>query len=178
MQRERRELLKRRTRDAWSEAARVTSPGMDESREPFEGMVPTSVVEPTTPPTSSDRRPVGRPLDPGRGRPLVPNAVDRGGRTRFDNIFELLYALESRRGTLEILTFLGREGSASKSRLRQCLKPGPEALEGALATLLRLGLVAGETVRDFPFGSRYRLTSLGSALLRTPLPLWSSLFTR
>jgi hypothetical protein len=85
-----------------------------------------------------------------------------------------IYELEHHRGALEILLLLGDEGSVTKSRLRQCLKPGPEALGGALQSLVGLGLIESQSIRAFPFAKCFRLTQRGKALLAAPLHAWPS----
>jgi hypothetical protein len=88
----------------------------------------------------------------------------------------ILFELERHRGTLEILALLEREHSATKARCRQCLRPGPEALAGALKSLQTLGLVDGHSRSRFPFGRVFVLTPRGEALLRSPLHGWTLLF--
>lgn len=92
--------------------------------------------------------------------------------------FSTLYEFEHHRGTLEILFLLYSERTASKSQMRERLRPGPEAIEGALRTLIRLGLVQSDSVRRFPFTRTYWLTERGRGLLETPPRSWPLLLQR
>ena len=89
--------------------------------------------------------------------------------------FSVLYELQHHRGALEILLLLNRENSATKSGFRKRLRPGPEALGGALRSLFQLGLVQSYSIPNFPFTKTYRLTERGRALLEAPLRSWPSL---
>jgi hypothetical protein len=114
----------------------------------------------------------------------APSGQDESPLLRHDipaplsELFRALYALERHRGTLEILFLLYTENPLSKSRLRQRLRPGPDALECALHTLGQLWLVAFDTVDRFPFGRVYRLTGRGRALIELPPRSWSFVLTR
>jgi DNA-binding HxlR family transcriptional regulator len=90
--------------------------------------------------------------------------------------FSILYVLEQHRGTLEILLLLSRENGVTKSRFRQRLRPVQVALNGALTSLERLGLVEAQSTDMFPFGRTYHLTDRGMALLAAPLRDWPFLF--
>jgi hypothetical protein len=92
--------------------------------------------------------------------------------------FSVLYELEHHRGALEILLLLNRQDLATKSTLRQHLRPGPEALGGAIRSLLKLDLVETFAVQTFPFAKTYRLTGRGKAILDSPLPSWPSLILK
>lgn len=83
-----------------------------------------------------------------------------------------LSELDRHHGTLQVLVLLHREASASKSRMRQRLKPAQKALESSLDTLVRLHLVEYDTSPRFPFSKRYRLTPQGRLLVSTPLAGW------
>lgn len=92
--------------------------------------------------------------------------------------FSTLYELEHHRGALEILLLLNLETSATTSRFRQLLRPGPEALGGALRSLLKLDLVETDSVLTFPFAKTFRLTVRGRAILDSPLASWPSVIRR
>ena len=92
--------------------------------------------------------------------------------------FSVLYELEHHRGAFVILFLIYREGTVTKSRMRERLKPGPEALDGAIGSLTRLGLVKLDSSRRFPFAKTYRLTDYGRTLLDLPLSSWPSVFLR
>ena len=76
--------------------------------------------------------------------------------------------LERNHGTFQILLLIHRDGSASTSEMRRRLKPGQEAIDSALISLVEAGLVGCESVGTFPFSNSYRLTELGRALVETP----------
>jgi|SRR5580658_1507280 DNA-binding HxlR family transcriptional regulator len=90
----------------------------------------------------------------------------------------LLYEIEHHRGTHEILLLLNQESIATTSRLRQRLRPGPEALGGALRSLTRLRLIEVRLAPTFPFAKTYRLTDRGRGLLDSPLRLWLALLLK
>jgi hypothetical protein len=75
-------------------------------------------------------------------------------------------------GTLEILLLLHRERAACKSEMRRRLRPGPEALEGALDSLTELGLISCKGGPSFPFPKNYELTTRGKKMIESPLPAW------
>jgi DNA-binding HxlR family transcriptional regulator len=101
-----------------------------------------------------------------------------GGHSASKRRYVIMYLLEEHRGTLEILLLLLHERTASKSRMRAQLRPGPEALDGALRSLHLLDLVESQLVRVFPFGRTYRLTERGEALLATSLGSWPGVIAR
>jgi DNA-binding MarR family transcriptional regulator len=94
----------------------------------------------------------------------------------------LINQLEHHRGSLEILLLLYERDSererswASPSQMRGRLKIGQEAIDGALACLVQLGLVVLDPQQLFPFANRYRLTERGTALVERPLHAWSLVF--
>lgn len=105
-----------------------------------------------------------------------------GGRTQLEisptDSFSVLYEIEHHRGALEILLLLNRESSATKSRFRQCLRPGPQSIGCALQSLVQLDLIEASSIRAFPFATAYRLTSRGRALSESPLRSWPLLILR
>ncbi|MGA8303621.1 MAG: hypothetical protein WA691_09405 [Thermoplasmata archaeon] len=121
---------------------------------------------------------------PTMGSPMVaPHAkvgISRANRSEppvsARDPFSVLYEIEQHRGGLEILLLLNGEGGATKSKLRQCLRPGPEALGGALRSLVRLGLLEPNLIPTFRFPTIYRLTARGRAFVECPLKYWPSLF--
>lgn len=90
--------------------------------------------------------------------------------------FEALYALEQHRGALEILLFLYVVGPATKSRMRQRLRPAQKALDHSLVGLCRLNLVQLGEVPTFPFSKIYQLTARGTRVVETPLRSWHHIF--
>ena len=85
------------------------------------------------------------------------------------NHYATLYSLEYHRGALEILTYLNQEGWGTASDMREHLVPGPEAIRGALSTLVRLGLIESKHESRIPFANIYRLTGKGKVALGSPL---------
>jgi hypothetical protein len=140
-------------------------------------VIPTEMGEDET--SLTKRHGLGRPLE-GQGESTPPSShIEDAGETtpgrhpltlvRPDrSAFVSLYEMERHRGSLEILLVLYTQGGATRSGLRQRLKPGPEALEASLQSLLRLGLVDFELRRSFPFGRQYRLTSRVQSLMCVP----------
>jgi DNA-binding HxlR family transcriptional regulator len=84
----------------------------------------------------------------------------------------MLWELGRNRGTLQILFMLHGETSVTISRLRRRVKSGEVAIESALRSLARMGLIGCDSLRTFPFSKRYRLAELGTALVETPLYSW------
>jgi DNA-binding HxlR family transcriptional regulator len=103
--------------------------------------------------------------------PIQPDSIEgeRASTSLEGDALSMLYALERHRGTLEVLLLLYAEGTATRSRLRAKLRPGAEAIDGALAGLGRLGLITSDHLRTFPFTRTYRLTERGEELLDAPL---------
>jgi DNA-binding HxlR family transcriptional regulator len=60
--------------------------------------------------------------------------------------------------------------------MRQRLRIGQEAIDGALGCLVELGLVILDTQQVFPFAKRYRLTERGRTIVEGPLHSWSLVF--
>jgi hypothetical protein len=120
--------------------------------------------------------------DPSAGDRIAKEVVsvlqDSDLHASFQQRYAILYLLEEHRGTLEILLLLLHESNASKSRMRAQLRPGPEALDGALHSLHVLDLVESQLVRTFPFGRTYRLTERGQVLLTTSLGSWPGVIAR
>ncbi len=89
--------------------------------------------------------------------------------------FSVLYELERYRGSLEILLLLHLEVRATAWRMRQRLRPGPEALLHGLNMLVRIGLVRRSCSGTFPFAKSYELTDLGRELVESPFRAWAGI---
>ena len=127
----------------------------------------------------------GRALDVLTDRRLEDPTLRRGGRpvaresSRSPTIigprresFSVLYEIERCRGSLEILLLLHLEVRATAWRMRQRLRPGPEALLNGLNMLVRIGLVRRTCATTFPFAKSYELTDLGRELVESPFRAW------
>jgi DNA-binding HxlR family transcriptional regulator len=86
--------------------------------------------------------------------------------------------LEHFRGTLEILLFLYREGPATAYRLRERLRPGPEAIQHCLNHLTQMRLARPTRSHSYPFGRLYGLTDLGRDLVDSPVRAWPYVLAR
>lgn len=105
-----------------------------------------------------------------------PTGSSVDGRRANDDSSGSVVELERHRGSLSVLLLLYAEGRASKSRMRQQLEPGQEAIDGAVKCLARLGLVRCESARGFPFSQFIFLTARGRALVETPMHSWTLVF--
>jgi DNA-binding HxlR family transcriptional regulator len=90
---------------------------------------------------------------------------------------QLLHEL-SGRATIQTWLFLYWEGHANASQMRRLLKPGQDAIDGALGRLVRMGLAEHETLRSFPFTKVYSLTKRGRKLAETPIPSWPNIVVK
>jgi len=88
------------------------------------------------------------------------------------NVYSIVNDLEHYRSTFQILLFLYREGPATACRMRQRLKPGPEAIQNCLSFLTRVRLVRSDWSHSFPFGRSFELTDLGKDLVESPVRAW------
>ena len=152
-----------------------------ESRTPSELLKSTALETLNPCPEANLRRAargVRQPADRTRlSAPIVacPRSPPRDG-------LPLINQLEHHRGSFEILLLLYEEqlgserGLASPSHMRHRLRIGQEAIDGALACLVQLGLAVLDTQQAFPFAKRYRLTERGTALVERPLHSWSRVF--
>lgn len=93
-------------------------------------------------------------------------------RAKDDDFYHVISDLERYRGTFQILLFLHREGPATAHRMRQRLRPGPEAIHNCLNHLTRTGLVRPTRSQTFPFGRSYELTDLGNEVVLSPVRSW------
>ncbi len=93
-------------------------------------------------------------------------------RATIGDVYSVVHELERYRGTLEILLLLYREGPATASRIRERLRPGPEAIQHCLSYLTKARLVRPARADSFPFGKSYELTDWGRDLVETPVRAW------
>jgi len=87
-------------------------------------------------------------------------------------VYSMVNDLEHYRGTFQILLFLYREGPSTAYRMRQHLRPGPEAIQSSLKYLTRTRLVRPSRSLSFPFGRSYELTDWGRDLVESPVRAW------
>jgi len=121
----------------------------------------------------------GIPRERRRNRRTHPLPLE-SGPTLFDSV-SLVGQLVRHRGSLELLLLLHAETGDGKSglnpsRIREKTRLGQKAIDGALASLTRLGLVSLESEDAFPFGNVYRLTTRGMHLISMPVASWPLVF--
>ncbi len=85
----------------------------------------------------------------------------------------LAYEFSRHCGSIEILQFLDREGSASVYLMSKRLTPTHTAIERALRWLLGRRLVECSPAEGFPFTKTFRLTEYGRAIVESPVRSWS-----
>ena len=81
-----------------------------------------------------------------------------------------LYELNRHCGALEILHFLGREGSATRYAMSRQLHPSRKGIDKSISCLERFGLIQRE-VRNGS-ASRYELSNLGESLFNGSFRSW------
>jgi DNA-binding HxlR family transcriptional regulator len=116
-----------------------------------------------------------QPLASERSGPLGPQLAAHSYAS-YDTL-QLLHEL-SGRATIQTWLFLYWEGPANASQIRRLLKPGQEAIDGALNRLARARLVHQETLQIFPLTKVYSLTKRGRKLVETPIPSWPAVIAQ
>jgi hypothetical protein len=89
-----------------------------------------------------------------------------------------LSVLNRKTGTLQVLVYLYDHDFATKTLISRLLGHQHETIAGALDVLQGLELIRSEKDKWFPFRETFRLTSLGRALVESPLHRWPSLLLR
>lgn len=115
---------------------------------------------------------------PGRFRSVSgtsPVEAALGQNVRDVNTVEvsnMLYQLASHAGTLEILVYLNKKGTASMGEMGRTLRPCSETLGRSIRCLVQSGLVEAQPASNFPFTRRFNLTPAGRFLVTVPLSQW------